>query len=84
MIRKAPASDAVAIDMPKAMRLIRVGSTAISRSASGSCDTAMTARPMKLRDRKICRPTNMTSDTRHGTSRRSGNSIAPRLTLAPI
>jgi hypothetical protein len=53
MIKQAPASDAVAIEMPKAMRLMRVGSIAISRSACGSCDTAITARPMKVRPRKI-------------------------------
>ena len=34
MMRKAPASEAVAIEMPKAMRLMRIGSTAISCSAS--------------------------------------------------
>ena len=33
MIRQAPARDAVAIDRPKAMRLILVGLAAISRSA---------------------------------------------------
>ena len=51
MIRNAPASDAVAIEMPKAMRLMRIGSAAISCSASWSCATAMMARPMKVRDR---------------------------------
>jgi hypothetical protein len=34
MIRNAPASAAVAIEMPNAMRLMRTGSAAISRSAS--------------------------------------------------
>ena len=56
MIRQAPASEAVAIDRPKAMRLILVGLAAISRSASWSCATAWMARPMKVRDRKSCRP----------------------------
>jgi len=36
MIRKTPATAAVAIEMPKAMRLIATGLTAISRSASSS------------------------------------------------
>ena len=34
MIRSAPATDVVAIEMPKAMRLIAVGDAPISRSAS--------------------------------------------------
>ena len=42
---------AVAIEIAKAMRLILIGSAAISRSASWSCDTAMMARPVKVRDR---------------------------------
>jgi hypothetical protein len=50
-ISTAPAMEAVAIDRPKAIRLIRDGSAAISRSASGSCATACTARPMKVRER---------------------------------
>ena len=42
---------AVAIEMPKAMRLMRTGFAAISASAPWSWDTAMMARPMKVRER---------------------------------
>src|SRR5271155_5709129 len=44
----APASAALAHAMPKAMRLMRTGDAPTSRSANGSCATAMTARPMKV------------------------------------
>src|SRR5262249_32387567 len=50
-MRNAPASEAVAIEMANAMRLIRIGSAAIRRSASWSCATAMMARPTKVRVR---------------------------------
>ena len=39
---------AVAIEMPKAMRLMRVGEAPMSCSASWSCATAEIARPMKV------------------------------------
>ncbi len=50
-ISNAPAIEAVAIEMAKAVRLILIGSAAMSCSASWSCDTAMIARPVKVRDR---------------------------------
>ncbi len=78
MIRKAPAIAAVAMEMPKAMRLIFTGSTAISRSASWSCDTAMMARPRNVRDRNSCSPANSASETTHGISMRSGRSKKPK------
>jgi hypothetical protein len=43
MISRAPATDAVAIEMPKAIRLIRLGLAAISCNASRSCETARIA-----------------------------------------
>jgi hypothetical protein len=48
MISNAPATAVVAIEMPKAMRLMRVGEAPMSRSASWSCATAEIARPMKV------------------------------------
>ena len=51
MMRKAPASAAVAMEMPKAMRLMRIGSTDKSLSACWSWATAMMARPTKVRER---------------------------------
>ena len=51
MIRKAPAMAAVAMEIPKAMRLMRIGSAAMSRKASWSCATAMMARPVNVRVR---------------------------------
>src|SRR5579885_1485366 len=65
-MRMAPAIEAVAIEMAKAMRLMRVGSTDISRSAVGSCETAITARPMKVRDRNSSSPANIASATAQG------------------
>src|SRR5262249_52569746 len=60
MIRQAPASDAVANERPKAMRLIFTGLAAIRRSAPWSWATAWMARPVKVRDRKSCRAPTMT------------------------
>ena len=41
----------------------------------------MIARPMKVRDRKSCNAANIASDSRHGTSIRSGRSTTPRWML---
>ncbi len=83
-IRIAPPTDAVAIDSAKAMRLIRTGSAAISRSAPWSCATARIARPRKVRERNNCNPPISPKETPQGTSSRSGSSIAPRCRLGPI
>ncbi len=78
MISSAPAIDAVAIEMPKAMRLMRVGEAAISCRASWSCATAEIARPVKVRDRiELQRRRTSASAATHGTSMRSGKSIKP-------
>ena len=50
MMRQEPASEAVAIEIPKAQRFPRVGFTAMSRSARLSCETARMARPKNVRD----------------------------------
>ena len=84
MMRNAPASDAVAIEMPNAMRLMRIGSIAISRNANWSCATAMMARPTKVRVSTSCRHAISSSDTTHGTSMRSGMPIKPRCQVGPI
>ena len=80
----APASDAVAIEMPNAMRLMRIGSTAKSLSASWSCATAMMARPTKLRVSTSCSVAISNSDTRNGTTMRSGTSMKPKCQVGPI
>ena len=50
-IKSAPATDAVAIESPKASCLIPTGSAPIRRSAKRSCESARIARPVKVRDR---------------------------------
>ena len=72
MMRNAPASEQVAIEIANAMRLILIGSAAISRSACWSCATAMMARPRKVRPRKSCSSASIASDITHGTTMRSG------------
>ena len=84
MIRNAPASEAVAIEIAKAMRLIRIGSAAINRRASWSCDTAMMARPVKVRARKSCSAASIRSESTQGTSMRSGRSMTPRCQLVSM
>ena len=74
---RAPAIEAVAIEMPKAMRLMRIGSAAISCSASWSCETAMMARPRNVRVTNSCNKLNIASATAQGTSIRNGMSISP-------
>ena len=51
MMSSEPAMAAVAVARPKASVLIRVGLTPIRRNATGSCETAWIARPVKLRVR---------------------------------
>ena len=72
-----PATLASATEMPKAMRLIRTGSTAISRKASGSCATAAMARPVKLRCRNRYSAPIAAIASSAGISMRSGTSISP-------
>ena len=74
---KAPASAALAQAMPKAMRLIRTGDAATSRSANGSCATATMACPMKVFFRNSSSATSMSSEPANGTANRSGSAIAP-------
>src|ERR1700724_2072911 len=78
MIKRAPATDAVAIEKPKAIRLTRLGLTAISCNASLSCDTARMARPIKVCPKKTSSTTSISSETRHGISIRSGRSTKPK------
>jgi hypothetical protein len=77
-IKNAPAMAAVAIEMPKAIRLIRVGSAAISLSANWSCATAIIARPVNVRDKKSCKLASRSSDIRQGISMRIGRSTTPK------
>ena len=84
MINSAPATEAVAIERPKAMRLMRLGLAAISCRASLSCETARMARPMKVRPKKTCSTESINSETRNGTSMRNGRSTKPRCKLGPM
>src|ERR1700729_2130607 len=85
-IRNAPASDAVAIETAKAMRLIRIGSAPMSWSASWSCDTAMMARPVKVRVRNSCRAASIESDIRHQHAQRQVDhaDVPARLDIARL
>ena len=64
--------EAVAIESAKATRLILTGSAAMSCSANWSCETAMMARPVKVRLKKNC------STHEHRDRRHAGNQHAQR------
>ncbi len=84
MISSAPARLAAAMPMPNAMVLIRTGSIAMSCSADWSCDTAIMARPVNVRERNICRQPISTSESTHGTSMRNGRSTNPNRRVLSI
>src|ERR1700733_7130690 len=78
MMMNAPASAALAQAMPKAMRLMGIGDTATSRSANGSCATAMMARPMKVFFRNSSSAASMTTPPTNGPASRNGMAMAPK------
>ena len=77
-IMKAPASAALAQAIPNAMRLMRTGETATSRSANGSCATATMARPIKVFLRNNSSATSMRTEPANGTASRKGNATSPK------
>src|SRR6516225_12480294 len=79
MIRNAPASDAVAIEIANAVRLMWVGLAAMSRKANWSWATAMMARPMNVRDKNTCNTMNINIEIMHGISMRLGRLTNPIL-----